>query len=179
MKHSAVIVQAPMLDVLDQGEVAIFTRVIYSLFVGIDEQHTARWRRWWWRAMRSGILKFYPINPFSGAFHRRHMAIEGRIFDNQDNFHSRKAFRDWLKTGAAFGHWHASGGQLVFVPSSLSIEECSDDEMREFHTDAIEFLHTPYALATLFPAMSEKHRHETLELLLQNPKEDDDKARRY
>lgn len=145
---------------------------LLEFIVGIDADHGRRWRRIvarWFN--RGGTWSFYPIAERDGRYHRMHMAVETRLFKHQDGFVQLKAFRLWLKTGAVFGRYVATGAGLQFEPSSLAYDECSDDEMREFHADALEFLRTPLALATLWPAMSPKHRAETLELLLTTPDE--------
>lgn len=175
MKLSAIMVRLPFpLRMLSGIELEVLSRILFEYFQGLSPEHAARWKRIWRRLYhRGGNLSFFPVVERSGKFHARHMAIEDRIFEHQDNFPpnraGKNAFREWLKTGAVFGHWEASAGQLVFVPDSLKYEDCSDDEMREFHQAAIDFLRTPYAVHTLWPAMSEAHAFETIESLLENP----------
>lgn len=155
-------------------------RVIFGWFRGLDQIHDRRWRRAWKVLFHSRdvhpILHIYHLADRSGPYHRMHMAIEGQVFEYQEAFPltkaGREAFRDWLKTGAHFGHWEAAGGQLVFVPDSLSYDECSDHEMREFHAAAMEFLRTPFALAHLWPAVHPEQRIEMLEAALREPEEE-------
>lgn len=161
------------LSQLAPTERGILSYILFECIVGISPEHTRRWRRVWRRFMEEGVLHFFPVVARSRPFHARHMAIEDRIFEHQDGFPSVKGFRWWLKAGASFGHFEAIAGQLVFVPSSLSYEECSDDELREFHDDAVAFLRTPHALATLWPAMAPDESAKTLELLLVKPEVDD------
>jgi hypothetical protein len=173
MKLSAIMVKpATPLRMLVGIEREVVTWFLREFFQGIDAANHAAWlrvcRRWW---KSDDVWTFYPVVNRHGRFHRMHMKVEGLIFQHQDAFVQPKAFTVWLKTGAVFGEFKASAGKLVFVPSSRKYEDCSDDEMREFHKDAIEFLHTPIALATLWPAMTEPQRLETLELLLKNPTE--------
>lgn len=167
MKLSAIMVSPtiPLAD-LPRQERETLSRVLFQCFQGLDEAHNRRWRRLWRRIFEGASLHFYPVVERSGAYHRRHMAIEGAIFDHQDGFYSREAFRQWLKTGAAFGRFVATDAGLVFEPASVSYDQCSDDQMREFHEAALEFLHTDHALATLWPAMAPKQRAEALELVL-------------
>jgi hypothetical protein len=103
------------------------------------------------------------------------MAVMREIHENQDGFMPTeagyKAFTAFVKTGALFGEFEESGGRLVFVPASRNAEDCSDDEMREFHADALEFLRSPLALKTLFPAMDPIKRIVALESILLSPKE--------
>jgi hypothetical protein len=179
-KHSAVMVQlAAPFESRDQQEQDYLHWLFTRFFRGINPDHNRRWLRQvarWWN--RGGVWTFYPVVDRDGRVHRRHMAIEQRIYANQEAFASLKAFRAWLKTGACFGHFEATGAGLVFVPDSCSYEDCSDDEMREFHRDAIAFLRTPYALATLWPGDDRRleDRQAALETLIRNPDQEDDHA---
>lgn len=167
MKASAVMVHPVVpLQQLPASDREVLSRVLFGIFQGADDLHNRRWRRVWSRVFAGQDLHFIPLVERSGRYHRRHMAIEGVVFDHQDGFTSKRAFRDWLKTGAAFGRWVATDAGLVFEPASVSYDECSDDEMREFHEDAIEFLHTTHALEVLWPAMAPDQRDQTLQLLL-------------
>lgn len=175
MKASAIMVKPALpLRMLEPRDLEVLSRVLFQYFRGLDERHTGRWRRLWGRLFREdGVLQLYPVVERNAAFHARHMAIETRVFENQDGFVSQRAFREWLKTGACFGHFEAApAGGLTFVPSSCSYEDCSDDEMREFHDDALAFLRSPHALATLWPAMAPHERADNLELLLRDPEEE-------
>jgi len=160
---------------LPPAEREIVSRFLFQTMQGLDEQHTRRWRRMWSRVAQGEILQLYPVVARSLSFHRRHMAIERRLFENQDGFPPTKAgeqaFRFWLKTGAAHGRYELVDGDLKFIPSSLSYDETSDDEMREFHEAAMEFLSTPRALRRLWPAVKPAQRLEMLETLLRKPEE--------
>ena len=155
--------------------------IVFQWFRGLDPEHDKRWRRAWKRLHFAKtphpVWQLYDLSERSGPFHARHMAIEGRVFEYQDAFPltkaGKEAFRDWLKTGAHCGHWDAAGGQLVFVPGSLSFDDMSDDEMREFHEAAMEFLRTPLALATMFPVVHPDERLTMLEAALRDPEEED------
>lgn len=175
MKLSAVMVMPTIpLQHLPPRDLEAVSRFLFQTMRGLDAQHTRRWRRLWARVADGELLQLYPVVDRHLAFHQRHMAIEGRIFELQDGFVQREAFRVWLKTGAAFGHFEACDGQLVFVPDSLSYDEASDDEMREFHEAAMEFLRTPHALATLWPAVRAEDRPAMLEAALRDPQEERD-----
>jgi hypothetical protein len=177
-KATAILVKAHRpLRFLPPADLQALERIIFHWFSGLDTVHNKRWRRTWARLFHSKVVQpiwqLYDLADRSGPFHRRHMTIEGQIFEYQEAFPLTKAgkegFRDWLKTGAHFGHYEASAGQLVFVPSSLSYDDCSDAEMREFHEAAIEFLGTPYALETLWPVVKPHQRIEMLEAALRPP----------
>jgi hypothetical protein len=177
MKATAILVKLHRpLRFLPPADIQALERIVFGWFSGLDQLHDRRWRRTWKRLFHAKVVQpvwqLYDLPERSGPFHARHMAIEGRIFANQDGFLQREAFRTWLKTGAAFGHYEASGGALVFVPSSLSYDDCSDDEMREFHEDAMTYLRTPHALETLWPVVKPAQRMEMLDAALREPQED-------
>lgn len=177
MKTTSILVRldAP-LRFLPPNVIGALEMVLFQWFHGMDAQHDARWKRVWRRLFHSKeqhpSLQAWIDVDRSRPFHARWMAIERRIFENQDGFYNLGGFREWLKTGAAFGHYEASAGRLVFVPSSLSYEDASDDEMREYAEDALAFLRTPLALATLWPAVAERHRGEMLEAALIDPNQE-------
>lgn len=177
MKASAILVHlAAPLRFMPPAQLQAVERFLFQWVEGNDTQHNSRWRRLWSRLFhskqRNPSLHLYVVEARSGRFHARHMAIEGRIFDSQEHFLTRAGFRLWLKTGAAFGQMVASAGALVFEPSSLSYDECGDDEMREFHEDAMRFLRTPRALETLWPHVPAAQRLERFEHFLADPNEE-------
>lgn len=174
MKATAIMVKARgPLSRLPPDMRAVLSVVLFQWFEGLDEENDQAWKRMWGDLYHTReevpVLSLYLAKDRSGAFHHRHMAIEGRIFDHQEPYagHQLRAFRDWLKTGAAFGTWESGR----FTPSSLSYDECSDAEMRTFHKNAMAFLHTPAALAHLFPACPPEKRDAMLEALIQPPPE--------
>jgi hypothetical protein len=181
VKATAILVRAQRpLRFLPPAMLRALEWVVFQWFRGLDAEHDKRWRRAWWRMFRSKlphpVWQLYDLSERSGPYHRMHMAVEGRVFEYQDAFPltkaGKEAFRDWLKTGAHFGHWEGAVGALVFVPSSLSYDDCSDDDMREFHEAAIEFLHSPLALQTLFPVVRQDQRMQMLEACLREPDEE-------
>lgn len=174
MKASAVLVKLHRpLRFLPGPLVEALSRICFGWIKGVDAVHDKRWRSLLSSLFHSKdpqpVLQFYPVVDRSGRYHRRHMAIEGRIFELQDGFLQREAFRIWLKTGACWGHFEAHAGALVFVPDSVSYDDASDAEMREFHEAAMTFLRTPYALETLWPAVKPLERIQMLEAALRDP----------
>lgn len=178
MKASAVMVAptVPLRD-LPPHELDVVRRFLFQTMRGLDEEHSRRWRRMWARVADGEVLQVYPVVDRSLAYHRRHMAIEGRLFEHQDGFvptkAGQRAFRLWLKTGAALLHLELHGGEVKFLAGSLSYEEMSDDEMRSFHEAAMEFLQAPHALRKLWPAVKPALRPSMLEAVLRNPEEID------
>jgi hypothetical protein len=181
VKTSAIIVTLHRpLRFLPGPLVEALSKILFQWFRGADATHDQRWRRLWANLFHSKTpepsLSLYVVQERSGVFHARHMAIEGRIFENQEQFLTRNGFRTWLKTGAAFGRFVATPAGLVFEPSSTSYDDCSDDEMREFHEDAIRFLQTPRALMELWPHITHPERVLMLETWLRNPTADEKDA---
>jgi hypothetical protein len=178
-KLSAVMVVPTIpLDMLPPAEREVVSRFLFQTMRGIDANHTARWRRMWSRVAQGEVLQCYPIVERSGLYHRRHMAIEGRIFENQDGFPptaaGRRKFRDWLKVGASLARLELQGEVPNWLPGSVSYEDLSDDEFREFHEAAVDYLRTPYALKKLWPAVKPAERMRMLELQLAGPRERDE-----
>lgn len=172
MKASSVMVMPTIpLDMLPPHDREVVSRFLFQTMRGLDEEHTRRWRRMWARVAQGEVLQVYPVVDRSLAYHRRHMALETRIYENQDGFATRRGFRVWLKVGAALVHLELHDGEVKFIPGSLSYEELSDDEMREFHEAAMEFVRTPRALRRLWPAVKASQRLEMLETLLRDPEE--------
>lgn len=177
MKASAVMVTpvVPLRD-LPPAELEVVSRFLFRHMRGLNAEHSRRWRRMWGRVAQGEVLQVYPVVDRSLAYHRRHMAIEGRIFEHQDGFAPTKtgerAFRNWLKVGASLVKLELEGGEPKWLPGSCSYDELSDDEFREFHEAAMDFLHTPRALRKLWPAVRSAQRLEMLESVLNRPEED-------
>jgi len=150
-------------------------RFLYENVRGIDEEHNQRWRRAVRRLVDGEVMQFYPIVDRSGQFHKRHMAIERKVFEAQEVWepHELPAFREWLKTGAAFGSFQLVGGRMQFVPSSAKYEECSDDEFKAFHERAMAFLRSDRALRKLWPHLKPAQRREMLEVALAKTDEEE------
>lgn len=173
MKTSAILIcpTVPLHSIPD-AERDVLRRFWTEYVRGMDAKHDKRWRRLGrdlFNAEPGEGVELLTRKPRSLRFHRRWMAIERRIFENQDAYVHPERFRDWLKTGAGFGSYHLVNGRMKFVPSSVSFDDCSDDEMREFTEAALEFLHTPRAQRKLWPHLPSARRHEMLETLLRDP----------
>lgn len=159
---------------LTDAERDVLRKVLVDGIRGVDRDHDRRWRRFVGALINSQpdeITEFVNPRTRSLPFHKRWMSIERAIFENQDGFVHLRRFRDWMKTGAAFGKYELVAGELKFVPSSLSFDETSDDEMREFVRAAEEFLQTPRAQKKLWPHLGAVKRAEMVDTLLRNPNE--------
>jgi hypothetical protein len=177
-KQSAILIMlTEPVEALPAFELDAVRRFLTQRVRGLSDDHHRRWLRFLRRLTQGEVSEFYPVVDRAGPFHARHMALESRLFENQDCFQPTKAgeraFRNWLKVGASLVTLELHGDEPKFLPGSCSYEEMSDDEMREFHDAAMAWLHSPVALKKLWPAMKSTERVQTLELLLANPKDQD------
>lgn len=176
MKASAIMVMPTVpLDMLPAGEREIVSRFLFRTMRPVDEQHRRRWARMWRRAARGEVMALYPVVDRDFGYHAMHMATEQRLFANQDGFvmtkAGQRAFRNWLKVGASLVTLELEGGEPQFLPGSLSYEDLSDDEMREFHEAAMDWLRDPRALQQLWPAVPAEQRMAMLEAALRDPED--------
>ncbi|MGB3882014.1 MAG: hypothetical protein WA955_15700 [Diaphorobacter nitroreducens] len=155
---------------------ATVRHVLLDAVGGLDSTHDSRWRRFINRllcAEPGEVFELASVVERSGQFHRRHMALEQRLFDHQERWLTLTAMRDWLKTGAGWVEWlPGPRGGIVAVPRSTSYESCSDDEMREVHEAMVAFLHTPHAQRMLWPHLAAAGRAAMLESVLASPQEE-------
>lgn len=147
-------------------------KVFFGVVDGLGERGRKQWRRFW-----NGLLRLEPgemvviktVKPRSGPFHRRHMAMEQRLFEAQERFSSFEQFRNWLKTGAGHCDWiPGPRGAVMPVPRSIAYDQLEDDEMREFHDHAVAFLREDHACKVLWPHLSPTARIEMIEGILSN-----------
>lgn len=128
---------------------------LFKCFVGVDRASDKAWRRMWKKAFHIGVgdlFGYETVFSRSGPFHRRHMAIEGKVFDAQELFTDEEAFRDWLKIGAAWVIWvPVVGGDLHPIPKSISYAAADQAEFEKFHMAVMDFLTGPYAATVLWP----------------------------
>lgn len=140
-------------------DMAAARELLFRALDGYGNEDKKAWRRFWKRMinMRPGdIFEFEMIFPRSGPFHRRHMAIETKVFDAQDLFTDFEAFRDWLKVGAAWVVWvPVVGGDLHPIPKSISYAAADQAEFEKFHMAVMDFLTGPYAATVLWPHLGD------------------------
>lgn len=155
---------------------ATVRHVLMDAVGGLNSTHDSRWRRFVNKLLRAEpgeVFELVRVVERSGQFHRRHMALEQRLFDHQERWTALNAMRDWLKTGAGWVEWKPGArGGIVAVPRSTSYEQCSDDEMREVHEAMLAFLHTPHAMRFLWPHLDSQGRAAMLESVLAFPHEE-------
>lgn len=145
-------------------------RVLFGAIDGLGERGKRQWRRF----MR-GLLKMEPgeiteIRTHKerlGWYHKKHMKLESRVFEEQERFDHFRAFRAWLKVGAGHVDWYPGPkGGVVPVPKSIAYSEMEQQEMEEFHAAAVQFLRQPHALKVLWPKAPQAHRELAIEALL-------------
>lgn len=146
-------------------------RVLFSQIDGLSEAHQKSWRRMWnWfltKAEPGEMVELKTHRDRLGWFHRKHMAMEQRVFEAQERFTVFKQFRDWLKIGAGHCDWlPGPKGGIIPVPKSISYAELGQDAMDEFHAAAVDFLRTPYACEVLWPHMPDHERELAVEAVL-------------
>ena len=145
-------------------------RVLFGIVDGLGEVGRKRWRRFVNGLMRlepGEMVQIKTRKERSGPFHRRHMKMETALFEAQERFDLFDPFRDWLKVGAGHCQWFPGPKGGVFpVPKSIAYDQIEDDEMREFHENAMAFVRTDYALKTLWGHLSPTARTEMIETIL-------------
>lgn len=145
-------------------------RVLFGVVDGLGEQHRRAWRRMWnWflRAEPGEMLEIRTHRDRLGWYHRKHMAMEQRIFEAQERFQSFDAFRAWLKVGSGYVEWYPGPrGGVIPVPKSMSYATLEQDDMEKLHSDMLDFLRTEHACRTLWPSLPAAQRTEAIEEVL-------------
>lgn len=152
----------------DDAEAA--RRVLFGMVDGLGERGRKQWRRF-----VNGLLRMEPGEMVEirthkqrlGWYHRKHMALESRVFESQERFQDFETFRTWLKVGSGFVTWHAGPkGGVIPVPRSISYAKLEQGEMEQVHADMVAFLRTEHAAAYLWPKLPKDRRIDAIELLL-------------
>lgn len=145
-------------------------RVLFGAVDGLGEVNRKAWRRF----MR-GLLRLEPgemaevstRRERTGWYHRKHMKLESRLFEEQERFLNFEQFRNWLKVGAGFCDWvPGPKGAVIPVPRSISYSTLEQGEMEQFHADMLEFLRTEHAAKVLWPKLPALQRVEAVEAVL-------------
>lgn len=145
-------------------------RVLFGMVDGLGETGRKAWRRF-----VNGLMKLEPGEMVeirthkerSGPFHRRHMALEQRVFEAQEKFEQFESFRTWLKVGSGFVDWHPGPkGGVIPVPRSISYSKLEDGDMHQVHADMVAFLRTEHASRTLWKHLTPAGRLEMIEGIL-------------
>lgn len=164
------------LSALPDPERDVLRRFFCEHLRGMDSANDRRWRR-----LISQLFKAEPGEGFqllrleerSGPFHRRHRAVLERLFQSQERYQLIDALHDWLKLKTYFVTWgEGRRGNPIPVPRSTSFEECSEDEIREFHGRMVDLLHDPAAQRYLWRHLPSAQRVDMVEHVLAEKEED-------
>lgn len=127
---------------------------LFGVIDGAHKDDRRAWRRLWKRLMGlepGEMAVFEAVFPRSGPYHRRHMAIEGAVFDAQERFEDFDQFRTWLKVGAGWVDWFLGPrGGVVPIPKSISYAKADQEEFTRYHEAVIAFLRGPHAAPFLW-----------------------------
>lgn len=144
--------------------------VLFGIVDGLGEQGKRQWRRFFNRLMKlepGEIVEIKTHQERIGWFHRKHMALEQRVFEAQEKFEQFEQFRTWLKVGSGFVDWlPGPKGGVIPVPRSISYARLEQGEMEQVHADIVAFLRTEHAGRTLWKHLSVTQRIEQIEFLL-------------
>lgn len=155
---------------LSDEDAAAARRFIFGIVDGLGEQGRRQWRRLWNRIKRlepGEIIEIRTHQERIGWYHRKHMALEQRVFEAQEKFETFEQFRVWLKVGSGFVDWlPGPKGGVIPVPRSISYAKLEQGAMEEVHENIVAFLRTEHAGRTLWKHLSETQRIEQIEFLL-------------
>jgi hypothetical protein len=146
-------------------------RVLFGAIDGLSEQHRNSWRRlmnWFFTKATPGeMVEIKTHRERIGWYHRKHMALEQRVFEAQEYFDHFEQFRNWLKIGAGHCDWvPGPKGAVVPIPRSISYAKLGQDEMEVVHAAMVVFLRGEYAQKVLWPALSPLVRDAAVTSLL-------------
>lgn len=159
------------LHTLPDQERDILRRFFTEHVRGMDAGNDKRWRRFVRDLFNAAPGEGFEIlrkEERGGPFHRRHRVILQRLFDSQERFRNLDRLHDWIKVGAGHVDWIEGKPR----PRSTSFDVCSEDEMREFHAAAVEYLETERAQRFLWRLVKAAQRPAMLEAVLSKPEED-------
>jgi hypothetical protein len=144
--------------------------VLFGLIDGLGERGKKQWRRFFNSLMRLEPGEMVEIRTHQeriGWYHRKHMALEQRVFESQEKFETFEQFRVWLKVGSGYVDWlPGPKGGVIPVPRSISYAKLEQGDMEKVHEDIVAFLRTEHAGRTLWKHLSETQRIEQIEFLL-------------
>ncbi len=155
---------------IEKADAEAARRVLFNAIDGLGEKGKKQWRRF-----VNGLFKLEPGEMVEirthqeriGWYHRKHMALEQRVFEAQERFDNFDQFRNWLKVGASFCEWlPGPKGGVIPVPNSISYAKLEQNDMEEVHAEIVKFLRTEHAGALLWKHLSPTARIEMIEGLL-------------
>lgn len=155
---------------LPQDQADIVRRFLFSHMDGVTERDKKAWRSFWRAIGNAGSGEYFTITlrrRRSSKFHKLSFAVMQAVFKGQEVFEDFRIFRAFIKLGAGFVDYVPNAdGELRAVPKSVSFDDCSEEEMRQFHDDAVAFMRTARAQKTLWPNASPKAASDGMENIL-------------
>jgi hypothetical protein len=155
---------------LPDAERDVLRRFFTEHVRGMDATNDKRWRRFvkdLFNADPGEGFQLYRVEERGGPFHRRHRVILEKLFDMQERYANIDALHEWLKLKAMFVTWGEDGkGMPKLRTRSTSFDECSEDEMREFHGRMVDLLHEPGVQRHLFPKVKAGQRQGMVDAVL-------------
>lgn len=143
---------------LSDDDAAAVRRFLFEHLSGATPKDTAAWNRYVRAMNEAGSGEYFSIKiqrVRSGPFHRLCMSIMTAVFKAQERFEDFRIFRQFVKIGAGFVDYIPDvDGSLKAVPKSVSFDDCTEEEIRQFLPDAIAFFRTHGAQNTLWPNTS-------------------------
>jgi hypothetical protein len=139
---------------------------------GMDAKHHKRWVRFvrdLFNAQPGEGFQLYRVEARGGPYHRMHRAVLERLLENQERYTNIDVLHDKLKLMCWFVEWVDGKPR----PRSTSFADCSEDEIREFHTRMVDLLRAPHVTRHFWPHLQLAQRQEMVDLVLRNPKEDE------
>lgn len=155
---------------LDDKDGAIVRQFLFGAVDGVNDRDKRAWRGFWRAVNESPFGEYFTVSikrRRSGPFHRLSFAVMQAVFKGQERFDDFKIFRNFVKIGAGFVDYIPDvHGELHAVPKSVSFDDCSEEEMRQFHDDSVTFLRTGPAQSVLWPQLSPQMAEMGVESIL-------------
>ncbi|MCY1166565.1 hypothetical protein D9M73_65070 [compost metagenome] len=155
---------------IPEADKAAARRLIFGIIDGLGEFGQKQWRRFWnmiFRLEPGEMVEIETHKERLGWFHRKHMAMEQRVFEAQEKFETFDDFRVWLKVGSGFVTWYPGPkGGVIPVPRSIRYAKLEQGDMEKVHDDMVKFLRSEHAGRTLWRHLQPMQRVDMIETIL-------------
>lgn len=157
---------------LPELEARVVRRYLFQMLDGYGDKDKKAWRSFWRAVGEAAAGEYFTVTvkrQRHSGFHRLSMAIMQAVFKAQERFEDFKVFRAFVKLGAGFVDYVPNAdGELRAIPKSVSFEECSEEEIRDFHQNALAFLRTARAQQAIWPGVPAKQAAQGMEEILKH-----------
>jgi hypothetical protein len=155
---------------LTSEDAIVMRRFLFEYLDGSSDKDKKAWRGFCNSLNKAVYGQYFSIKLWrqrNSKFHRRHMKMESEIFKAQEKFEEFRIFRSWVKMGAGFVDYIPNrDGEIVAIPKSINFDDCSEEDMRQFHEDSMKFYRSEYCVSTLWPNLSAQIGEECINALL-------------